>query len=121
MTVQLHSMDQYSRAVCTVYVRKGILRLKKNVSYELVKAGHAVVYRGFGAEYNGILKKLENAEAQARIRKKGMWSATNKRVVSPEEYKRALKEGKIPEQKEEKQYFFGKPETLFPFFRPHKF
>ncbi|GJD09860.1 Probable endonuclease LCL3 [Galdieria sulphuraria] len=70
VTVQLHSLDQYSRAVCTVHVRKGILRLKKNVSYELVKVGHAVVYRGFGAEYNGILRKLENAETEARKRKR---------------------------------------------------
>jgi len=112
VVVQLHSLDQYSRAVCSVYVRKGIFRLKKNVSYELVKDGHAVVYRGFGAEYNGMLKKLENAEAQARKRKKGMWSV-NKPFTSPQEYKRALKEGKISEYTKEKDFFSRKPESLF--------
>ncbi|EME31993.1 uncharacterized protein Gasu_07400 [Galdieria sulphuraria] len=115
VTVQLHSLDQYSRAVCTVHVRKGILRLKKNVSYELVKVGHAVVYRGFGAEYNGILRKLENAETEARKRKRGMWSVRNKPVISPQEYKRALKEGKGPESLTEKDFFSRKPESLFSF------
>eukprot|EP00871_Galdieria_phlegrea_P005335 jgi/Galph1/5802/GphlegSOOS_G4436.1 len=94
-TVKLHSLDQYSRAVCSVYVRKGFFRLKKNVSYELVKHGHAVVYRGMGAEYNGMLQKLEKAEQVARLRRKGMWKNVDKKMLSPAEYKRALREGRL--------------------------
>lgn len=63
--VRLHSIDQYSRLVASVYVKR-FLFLRKNVSLALVDAGLATVYRAKGAEYGNIREDLEAAESAAR-------------------------------------------------------
>lgn len=65
VSVQLHRLDQYSRAVASVHYRRfGIFR--KNVSLAMIEAGYATVYSGAGAEYGGIEPILRAAEAKAK-------------------------------------------------------
>ena len=82
--IQLHRIDQYGRAVATVWVRRSkfpwLWPVWWNVSLEMVRAGYATIYRDSGAEYNGILKDLEISEVKARKSKLGMW------IQSKEEY-----------------------------------
>lgn len=92
VTVDIHGFDRYDRAVGTVYVRGKLPFWKRNASLELLKSGHAVVYKGVGAEYGGCLGKYIEAEAGAKWFKRGMWKAGNK-LVLPSEYKKAIKNG----------------------------
>lgn len=96
-SLQLHKLDQYSRVLGTVHLKRDnvFLRIfglgRKNLSLELTKAGYAVVYKGANAEYGGLLKHLQNAQATAMRRRIGMWQ--DKNVISPAEYKAKLREG----------------------------
>ena len=48
------------------FVRKPPFYLKKNVSVEMVKAGLASIYVAKGAQYSGILDKLQKHEKRAK-------------------------------------------------------
>ena len=90
--IQLHRIDQYGRAVSTVWVRRfqfpWIWSVWRNVSLEMVRAGFATIYRDFGAEYGGILADLETAEKRARKAKTGMWCQSEQEYQSPGDFKR---------------------------------
>lgn len=86
-TILPHRLDQYSRLVATVFVRRWFF-FKYNVSLEMVRAGYATVYRNSGAEYGDVKEKLIKAEARAQRHKKGMWKQSSTDYVSPAEYKK---------------------------------
>ncbi len=65
VTIKLHRLDQYSRAVATAHVWRNLF-FRKNVSLAMVQAGYATVYTSANAEYGGIEKALLAAEARAR-------------------------------------------------------
>lgn len=93
--------DQYKRAVAQVEtVEEGLTASllpgygPKDLSIELAKHGLAELYTGGGAEYFGKKPELEQAIAQAKKERKGIWSLDDR--VSAAEYKRAEREGMIP-------------------------
>ena len=84
--------DQYKRAVAQVEtVEDGIFARPKDLSMELAKAGLAEMYIGGGAVYFGRREDLEQAIANAKKEKRGIWSLEDR--VSAAEYKRAMREG----------------------------
>lgn len=92
----VHKIDQYGRAVATVYVRKGILR--RDVGLQMLKTGLATVYEAksgavFGGE--GVEKVYRSTEEQAKRKGKGMWAAEKggPKVETPREYKNKYREG----------------------------
>jgi endonuclease YncB( thermonuclease family) len=91
--IQLHRIDQYGRAVSTVWVHRRRWPwlwwpVWWNVSLEMVRAGFATIYRDTGAEYGGILKDLETSEARAKKCKTGMWAQSHTEYQSPGDFKR---------------------------------
>lgn len=96
---RVHAIDQYKRALATVYrkPKNPILRVlglgKRNVGLELTRAGYATLYTGSGAEYGGErLKRLYmKIEQRARQKKLGMWSEKN--VTTPMQFKREVRAG----------------------------
>ena len=81
--------DQYSRAVATVYVRKGLLR--RDVGLQMIRAGFATVYEAkSGAEFGdeGTEQKYRKAEWWAKTKRLGMWSGKKADFESPREYKK---------------------------------
>lgn len=93
--VVVHSVDQYNRALASVFRTRGLIPGRaKNVSVELAKAGYATVYEGGNAQFGGARAKreIENAVAKAQRRRRGMWGAKGK-LESPAEFKRRLKTG----------------------------
>uniref|UniRef100_A0A7S1EQF4 TNase-like domain-containing protein n=1 Tax=Timspurckia oligopyrenoides TaxID=708627 RepID=A0A7S1EQF4_9RHOD len=93
VTIQVLKRDQYERVVATAWVKPSWWRRQQDVSYELVRAGYGVVYRGGTAVYNGALKRLESAERIAQKARRGMWVDGVDAVVGPQQYKKALKLG----------------------------
>ncbi|KAH7023218.1 hypothetical protein EDB80DRAFT_33679 [Ilyonectria destructans] len=82
----IYKRDQYNRVVATVYVRRFLFR--KNVGLELVKVGLATTYEAkSGAEFGGLQKVYEKAEAKAKKKRKGMWSVDPSKFESPRDYK----------------------------------
>lgn len=82
----VYKRDQYDRIVGTVYIRRWLIR--RNVGLEMVKRGLATVYEAkSGAEFGGLKKMYERAEAKAKRKKKGMWGAKKSEFESPREYK----------------------------------
>jgi endonuclease YncB( thermonuclease family) len=70
-------------------VRRGLLR--KNVGLEMLKAGMATVYEAkSGAEFGDLEDKYRRVEAQARSRRKGIWSGKQKDFESPRDYKNRI-------------------------------
>lgn len=91
--VVVHAVDQYNRALASVFRTRGILPFRaKNVSVELAKAGYATVYEGSNAQFGKARRQIERAVAQAQKRRRGMWGAKGK-LESPAEFKRRLKTG----------------------------
>lgn len=83
----IYKRDQYDRIVATVYVRRWFL-FRRNVGLELVKRGLATTYEAkSGAEFGGLKKVYEKAEATAKRKRVGMWSIDPKKFESPREYK----------------------------------
>ena len=100
VAVKIHSLDQYRRVVGTVWAQSRIPILRElgiartNVGLDLARAGYATVYRQAGAQYGGLKRQYERAEAFAKKKRKGMWR--DKKNVTPAEYKRALRASKTP-------------------------
>jgi endonuclease YncB( thermonuclease family) len=70
-------------------VRRGLLR--RNVGLEMLKAGMATVYEAkSGAEFGDLEDKYRRVEAQARSRKRGIWSGNQKDFESPRDYKNRI-------------------------------
>lgn len=91
--VVVHAVDQYNRALASVFRPRGILPFRaKNVSVELANAGYATVYEGSNAQFGGARRQIEKAVARAQRRRRGMWGAKGK-LESPSEFKRRLKTG----------------------------
>ncbi|KAI9892309.1 MAG: putative endonuclease lcl3 [Vezdaea aestivalis] len=68
----VHRQDQYSRVVATVYVRRGLF--KKDVGFEMLRAGWATIYEGkAGAEFGGVEKKYRAEEKKAKDARRGIW------------------------------------------------
>jgi endonuclease YncB( thermonuclease family) len=95
--VKLLSRDQYARAVCSIsYGPFSSVPfplpsfLKKDLSAELLKEGLAVVYRQRGAQYDGMYREMEGWEAQAKMKRKGIWSKKGE-VELPHQYKARAK------------------------------
>lgn len=95
--VKLLSRDQYARAVCSVsYGPFSSIPfpfpsfMKKDLSSELLKEGLAVVYRQRGAQYDGKYREMEMWEAQAKMKRKGIWSKEGE-VELPHQYKARTK------------------------------
>lgn len=86
-TIVPHRLDQYSRLVASVFVRRWFF-FKYNVSLAMVQAGYATVYTNAGAEYGDAKEKLISAEAHAKKRRLGMWRQSAADYVSPSEYKK---------------------------------
>ncbi|KAA8893387.1 hypothetical protein FN846DRAFT_537111 [Sphaerosporella brunnea] len=87
----LHSKDQFDRVVATVVVRRGLWR--RDVGYEMLKAGMATMYEAkFGAEFGGMKEKYAAAEERAKNARLGLWRQKARKRVSPAEFKRALRQ-----------------------------
>jgi endonuclease YncB( thermonuclease family) len=85
----IYKRDQYDRIVATVFARRGLLR--RNVGLEMLKAGMATVYEAkSGAEFGDLEDKYRRVEAQARSRRKGIWSGKQKDFESPRDYKNRI-------------------------------
>lgn len=94
----IHSRDQYNRVVATVYVRKFLLR--RDVGLQLLKQGLATTYEAkSGVEWGGKEEVYKAAEAKARAKRLGIWSAKRSDFVSPRAYKRE-KQAQQEKQKE---------------------
>lgn len=89
-TIQVHRLDQYARAVASVYVWRWGGLWSRNVSLAMVQAGYATVYASAGAEYGGIEAELRAAEARAQRRNLGMWAQPKSEYTSPAAYKKQL-------------------------------
>lgn len=95
VSFKVHSIDQYRRAVATVYRKPNSILLRmlgfpnKNIGLELTRSGYATLYTGSGAKYGGErLKRLyTQTESAAKKRRAGMWSADI--LVTPKQYKQA--------------------------------
>ena len=87
VSVTLLSKDQYERVVGMTTV--GRWPVSANLSSELLRAGHAVVYRQGGAEYGGLLETFNGLEAGAKAAKVGLWA--NGEVESAADYKKRIK------------------------------
>jgi endonuclease YncB( thermonuclease family) len=95
-SLTIHRLDQYKRVLGTVHVKSEnpLMRVlglrRRNVSMELARAGLAEVYRGPNACYGSVgLRRFEAAQAAAMRKKLGMWS--QRRVVTPTEFKAQLR------------------------------
>jgi len=90
----IYKRDQYDRVVATVYVRKGLGLVRKDVGFEMVKVGLATTYEAkTGAEFGGPVmeKRYKEAEANAKARKAGLW-VQKKGYESPRDYKTRMAE-----------------------------
>ena len=88
--VKLLSRDQYGRAVADVSYGGVFGLFRKDLSVELLKEGLATVYKSAGAQYDTrSLDEWERIEDDARMNKKGIWSAGD--AMDPAAYKRQQK------------------------------
>ena len=80
ITVQEYGTDRYGRILGVVFVNG------TNANLEMVKAGLAEVYRGKPPRYFNP-KIYQEAEAEAKKAKRGMWSFGDKHI-SPKEWRK---------------------------------
>lgn len=101
--VIVHSVDQYHRALASVYKPRRFFLFRwmhlgeRNVSVELARAGYATVYEGSNAQFGDAKKKIVNAVETARRRRAGMWAAKGK-FETPAQFKRRLRTGAASKQ-----------------------
>ncbi|KAI0562694.1 endonuclease lcl3 [Gracilaria domingensis] len=99
VSFRIHAIDQYKRAVATVYRKpeNAVLRSlglgRKNIGLELTRSGYATIYTGAGAQYGSarLMRLYQKVEQRAKNKRVGMWSENN--VITPKQYKQALKVG----------------------------
>ena len=103
--VRLLKPDQYGRVVGTVLVRKLPFGFRKDVSLEMLKQGLACVYEAKGgAEFGGREPQYRDAEARAKMAKKGMWETSKRKFESPRDYKtRISSHGQEKDDKEKEK------------------
>lgn len=80
----IHRRDHYERVVATVYLRRWIPFLKTDIGLEMLKRGLAVTYEAkTGAEFGSseIEDGYRVAEAEAKRKNLGLWSALKKSDV----------------------------------------
>ncbi len=65
----------------------------RDISIDLAKNGLASLYTGAGAEYDGNLDAFQRAISDAQKNKRGIWSNGIQNMMSPSDYKRAIKAG----------------------------
>ncbi|BFZ53465.1 putative endonuclease lcl3 [Savitreella phatthalungensis] len=98
--VYVRSRDRFDRVVANPRIRTWPAKwIARDVGLEQVRAGLATVFREGGAEYGGMLAKLEQAEKEAKRAKRGMW-ARGKKLETPAEYKRRTRAGDDTPQKD---------------------
>ncbi|GAA5850124.1 hypothetical protein JCM3766R1_006931 [Sporobolomyces carnicolor] len=95
VVVEPFERDRYERVVSMCYVRRRtfpwLVRGKRvNVSEEMLKAGLATVYKQAGAVHDGKLKRFEELERKAKMKRLGMWSIDSRAYESPAEYKKRI-------------------------------
>ncbi|GAA5869613.1 hypothetical protein JCM1840_004479 [Sporobolomyces johnsonii] len=94
VTVELYQRDRYNRVVGMAYTRPFPWLRRRNVSEVMLRAGLATVYREAGAVHAGQLARFEELEAQAKLKKLGMWSISSEQYESPAAFKRRTGGGK---------------------------
>lgn len=80
ITIKECGTDRYKRILAVVFVNG------TNANLEMVQAGLAEVYRGKHARYFNP-KTYEDAEAEAKKAKRGMWAQGDK-YISPREWRK---------------------------------
>lgn len=83
ITIKEYGNDQYGRMLGVVFVNG------KNANLEMVKAGLAEVYRGKQPRYFNV-KIYQDAQAEAKKNKRGMWVQGDK-YISPREWRKMRK------------------------------
>lgn len=81
----IYRRDQYDRVVATVYLRRWVPFLKTDVGLEMLKRGLATTYEAkTGAEFGSpaIEDGYRAAEAEAKAKNLGLWSALKKQGKS---------------------------------------
>lgn len=84
--------------MATVYVRRWLGLLKRDVSLEMLKSGWAGVYEAkTGVEFGGETMEVQyrRAEEVAKRKGRGMWakSAKGEKLETPREYKNKFRDG----------------------------
>lgn len=77
MRARVYKRDQYERVVATIYLRR-FLFFRRDIGLEMLRRGLATTYEAkTGVEFGGdaIEKKYRDAEAEAKKKKLGLWSA----------------------------------------------
>lgn len=77
MRAHVYKRDQYERVVATIYLRR-FLFFRRDIGFEMLRRGLATTYEAkTGAEFGGeaMEKKYRVAEAEAKKKNLGLWSA----------------------------------------------
>lgn len=87
VTMAVHDTDRYGRTVGE-FCADG-----RSINVEMVREGHAMVFRGKVKTRTIDKAALESAETQARAEKKGIWASGD--TEDPSAYRRKLKEASM--------------------------
>lgn len=77
MRAHVYKRDQYERIVATIYLRR-FLFFRQDIGLEMLRRGLATTYEAkTGVEFGGesMERKYRDAEAEARRKNLGLWSA----------------------------------------------
>jgi endonuclease YncB( thermonuclease family) len=77
----IYKRDQYERVVATIYLRR-FLFFRWDIGLEMLHRGLATTYEAkTGVEFGGAVmeRKYRDAEAEARKKKLGLWSALGRK------------------------------------------
>lgn len=77
MRAHVYRRDQYERVVATIYLRR-LLFFRRDIGLEMLRRGLATTYEAkSGVEFGGedMERKYRDAEAEAKKKKLGLWSA----------------------------------------------
>lgn len=85
--IKILKLERYDRLLCRVYIIKGLR--SQDLAVKMLKKGHACVYIGSDAEYDGKYEKYCKLEKIAKKQKIGMWKYNQ---ISPMEYKKNLRQ-----------------------------
>lgn len=86
-------IDRYGRCVARVLYKDNLLSKEKDISLEMLKVGLATIFESKGKiDFDGQEEIYKKAELEAKRKKRGMWRL--KKLESPAEFKRKLRESK---------------------------